>query len=53
MEVGNLKQKASPYIVYFVFGCIIIIIGLLFVMQKSELLAESISYGSSIDQDAN
>lgn len=36
MLVGHLKQKARPVLVFFVFSCILITTGLLFVMQKSE-----------------
>lgn len=34
--MNYLKQKASNGLVLFVFGCTIIIVGLLFVLQKSE-----------------
>ena len=39
MKVGHLNQKAHPILVYFVFSCIIVTTGLLYVMQKSEAKA--------------
>jgi len=43
MEVGYLKQKADKRLVMFVFGCIVITTGLLYVMQKSVALGEYLS----------
>lgn len=40
MKVGNFKQKANWFLVGFVFGCIFIIILLLYVMQQSVARAE-------------
>lgn len=40
MKLGNLQQKASWFLVGFVFGCIFIIILLLHIMVKSEQKAE-------------
>jgi hypothetical protein len=39
VPVGSFKQKANWFLVGFVFGCIFIIILLLYVMQKSEAKA--------------
>jgi hypothetical protein len=47
MPVGRFNQKASPLLVYFVFSCIVITVGLLYVMQKSEALAEHLNSQSS------
>ena len=43
MELGNLKQTAHKKLVFFVFSCIIITTGLLFVMEKSEETAEHLN----------
>lgn len=43
MEIGHLNQKASRPLVLFVFGCIIITTGLLYIMQKSVAVADNIS----------
>lgn len=43
MEVGHLKQKANPVLVGFVFSCIVISTGLLYIMQKSVAAGENIS----------
>ena len=42
MRLGSLQQKASWFLVGFVFGCIFIIILLLFVMVKSEQKAQEL-----------
>ena len=39
MHIGHLKQKAHPILVYFVFCCILITTGLLYLVQKSEAKA--------------
>ena len=43
IQVGHLTQKAHPILVFFVFSCIIITIGLLYVVQKSEAKANNLS----------
>lgn len=48
MQVGSLKQRASPQLVGFVFGCIIISIGLLYVLQKSVALGDSLVPSASV-----
>ena len=40
MQVGHLHQKANWFLVGFVFGCIFIIILLLYVAVKSEKRAD-------------
>lgn len=40
IQKGNFKQKANWFLVGFVFGCIFIIILLLYVMQKSVAKAQ-------------
>ena len=50
MEIGKLGQKASPKLVIFVFGCIIVAVGLLYIMQKAEAVAEHISPADRISQ---
>ena len=42
MPVGSLHQKASPLLVGFVFTCILITIGLLYVMNKAEALGDNL-----------
>ncbi len=41
MLVGHLQQKASGKLVGFVFGCIIMIIVLLYFTVKTETIADS------------
>ncbi len=43
MKVGSLHQKASWFMVGFVFGCIFIIILLLYVSVKAEERAQSLT----------
>ncbi len=40
IPVGSFKQKANWFLVGFVFGCIFIIVMLLYVMQKSVAKAQ-------------
>lgn len=40
MQIGNFKQRASWFMVGFVFGCISIIILLLFVMVRAQEKAD-------------
>ena len=47
INIGELKQKASQPLVVFVFLCIVITTGLLYVMQKSVALGDSLSTRSS------
>lgn len=42
MELGRLKQKASWFTVGFVFGCIFIIILLLWISVRAEQKAQSL-----------
>lgn len=44
IQVGSLKQKANWFLVGFVFGCIFIIILLLYVTQKATDKALALSY---------
>lgn len=44
MQTGNFKQKANWFLVGFVFGCIFIIILLLFAKVKAEEKAQQYSY---------
>ncbi len=53
MEFGNLNQKAPLGLVYFVFGCIIIVTALLYVMQKSEAVAEHLVPADKISELLN
>ena len=48
MELGRLKQKANTGLVIFVFTCIFIIIGLLYILEKSEEKATELTYGSDL-----
>lgn len=43
MYFGNIKQKASPLLVSFVFGCTFIVTILLYVVQHGEARGESLS----------
>lgn len=45
MKTGSFKQKANWFTVGFVFGCIFVIILLLFVSVKAEQKAQDLSYG--------
>ncbi|HEY4505200.1 MAG TPA: hypothetical protein VJG67_00715 [Candidatus Paceibacterota bacterium] len=49
INIGKLQQKANSFLVIFVFGCIIITIVLLYVMQKAEATAENLSLQSIDD----
>lgn len=42
LEVGSFHQKANWFLVGFVFGCIFIIITLLYIAQKSEAKAQGL-----------
>lgn len=44
MKVGNLKEKASRGLVFFVLSCAVITTGLLYILQKSTALAVSLAY---------
>ena len=46
MRVGNLKQKANQFLIIFVFGCIFIIVGLLYITQKVEETGKVISFST-------
>jgi Cu/Ag efflux pump CusA len=48
MIIGSLKQKASEPLVYFVFVCIIVITGLLYVTEKSFTLADALVYDHGV-----
>ena len=50
IQTGNLKQKANPLLVFFVFSCIVITTGLLYVMQKTEAKAEDLASLSDISE---
>lgn len=39
MEIGHLNQKAPSLLAVFVFSCIIVVIGLLYVKVKAESTA--------------
>ena len=43
IEIGHLKQRAHPILVFFVFSCIIVTTGLLYVVQKSEARTKNLS----------
>jgi Cu/Ag efflux pump CusA len=43
IELGKLQEKASSPLVVFVFICIFIIVGLLYIMQKSVAVASNLS----------
>ena len=43
MPIGNFRQKANPVLVGFVFGCILITVGLLYAMQASLAVANNLS----------
>jgi hypothetical protein len=51
MKTGNWKQKASPVLVSFVFGCIFIIIILLYVMQTGVAIGDNMTSISGYNQN--
>ncbi|MES3004595.1 MAG: hypothetical protein V4690_00615 [Patescibacteria group bacterium] len=54
MELSNrLKQKASNGLVLFVLACTIIIVGLLYVMQKAEATREHLNEQSDFESYLN
>lgn len=48
MKVGSLNQKASWSMVAFVFGCIFIIIFLLYIKVRAESKAEVLLYDGKL-----
>lgn len=46
MELGRLNQKASVFLTGFVFGCIFMVILLLYIAQKAVERAEALSYAT-------
>ncbi len=50
ITTGHLKQKADPYVVLFVFGCIIITVVLLFAMQSAETAKAKLNSGSDFTE---
>jgi hypothetical protein len=42
MKIGNWTQKASPVLVSFVFGCIFIVVILLYVMQTGVAVGSNL-----------
>ncbi|MCX6702136.1 MAG: hypothetical protein NTX96_03015 [Candidatus Zambryskibacteria bacterium] len=53
INLDQLNKKANPFLVSFVFGCVMIIIGLLYIMQKAEAVAENLYPQSSFGQYLN
>jgi len=51
VTVGTFKQKANWFLVGFVFGCIFVVIMLLFILQKSEATANDLNSVSRYDQE--
>ncbi len=51
--MNYLKQKASNGLVLFVFGCTVLIVGLLYVLQKSEETRENLNAKSSYEEYLN
>ena len=51
MKIGSWKQKAGPVLTSFVFGCIFITIGLLYVMQTSAAVADNLTSVSGYSQN--
>jgi hypothetical protein len=52
MELGRLKKKANTPIVVFVFTCIFIIVGLLYVLEKSQEKAYELTYGYDLSENS-
>ena len=50
MEIGNIRKKAHPFLVYFVFMCIVVTVGLLYIMQKTENVVDTIHANSINNQ---
>jgi hypothetical protein len=42
IETGSMKKRASPYMVGFVFTCIVVIIALLYIDQKATVAADKL-----------
>lgn len=53
MQIGNLRTKANPVLSTFVIACLLVTIGLLFVIQKAEQKRQALSsqedYSAYID----
>ena len=49
IQIGSLKEKASTPLVVFVFICILMVTGLLYVMQKSVAVASSLSFSDKYE----
>ncbi len=43
MKIGSFNQKANPVLVSFVFGCIFIIIVLLYLMQTGASVGDNLA----------
>jgi hypothetical protein len=43
MILGHIRERANPFLVSFVFGCVCISVGLLYIMQHAEARGESLS----------
>ncbi len=53
IKVGSFKQKANWFLVGFVFGCIFIIIILLYIIQKAEATANNINSVTKYDNQVS
>ncbi len=53
IKIGNARQKANWFLVGFVFGCIFIIIILLYSTQKATAVALELSYAAELQSTAN
>ena len=43
MQIGNLNQKAHPILSTFVIACMVVTVGLLYIMQKSTATADNLN----------
>jgi len=48
MNLGTLRQKASNTLTVFVLMCAVVIVSLLYVVQKSEELGNNLVYAQGI-----
>lgn len=46
LKIGTFRQKASPTLSIFVIACCIMVVALLFMMQRAQAAADNLSAGS-------
>lgn len=53
MQIGKLNQKANPILLFFALVSALIIIGLLYIMQKSVAAADNLSSTIIYQEEVN